>query len=39
LQKSDDKKVDLVIVGKKGWLYEEILAAPKTYDVVKMSYF
>lgn len=28
-----DTKIDLVIVGKKGWLYEEILQAPKTYGV------
>ena len=28
-----DSNIDLVIVGKKGWLYEEILAAPKTYGV------
>ncbi|MBP9814429.1 glycosyltransferase family 4 protein [Candidatus Woesebacteria bacterium] len=28
-----DKEIDLVIVGKKGWLYEEILQAPKTYGV------
>jgi glycosyltransferase involved in cell wall biosynthesis len=25
--------IELVIVGKKGWLYEEILAAPKKYGV------
>jgi glycosyltransferase involved in cell wall biosynthesis len=25
--------IDLVIVGKKGWLYEEILEAPKKYGV------
>jgi len=25
--------IDLVIVGKKGWLYEEILAAPSKYGV------
>jgi glycosyltransferase involved in cell wall biosynthesis len=25
--------IDLVIVGKKGWLYEEILAAPQKYGV------
>ncbi len=31
--KIEDKKVDLVIVGKKGWLYEEILAAPDKYKV------
>lgn len=27
------KDVDLVIVGKKGWLYDEILAAPKQFGV------
>lgn len=27
------KDVDLVIVGKRGWLYEEILEAPKKYGV------
>ena len=25
--------LELVIIGKKGWLYEEILTAPKRYDV------
>ena len=32
----DAKKVEklhLVIIGKKGWLYDEILSAPKEYDV------
>lgn len=28
-----NKDVELVIVGKKGWLYEEILEAPKKYEV------
>ena len=28
-----DKQIQLVIVGKKGWLYDEILEAPKTYKV------
>lgn len=28
-----DRSLDLVIVGKKGWLYEGILEAPKTYGV------
>lgn len=27
------KDVDLVVIGKKGWLYEEILDAPKKYGV------
>ncbi len=26
-------EIDLVIVGKKGWLYEDILSAPKRYGV------
>lgn len=25
--------VELVIIGKKGWLYEEILTSPKRYDI------
>lgn len=29
----DDKDLDLVIVGRKGWLYEEILAAPREFGV------
>jgi glycosyltransferase involved in cell wall biosynthesis len=29
----EDTDVSLVIVGKKGWLYEEILAAPEQYGV------
>ncbi len=29
----EDKKVQLVIIGKKGWKYEEILEAPKKYQV------
>lgn len=28
-----DTDISLVIVGKKGWLYEDILAAPKKYGV------
>lgn len=28
-----NKKITLVIIGKKGWQYEEILAAPDTYGV------
>jgi len=28
-----DKETDLVVVGKKGWLYEPILQAPKKYGV------
>ncbi|HUD43921.1 MAG TPA: glycosyltransferase family 1 protein [Patescibacteria group bacterium] len=33
LKKSKDKELQLVIVGKKGWLYEEILAAPEKFGV------
>ncbi len=29
-----NKALDLVVVGKKGWLYEEILAAPEKFGVV-----
>lgn len=29
----ENKEVQLVIVGKKGWLYEEILAAPEKFGV------
>ncbi len=28
-----NKKLDLVIVGRRGWLYDEILEAPKTFNV------
>ncbi len=28
-----EKEIDLVIVGKKGWLWEEILAAPEKFNV------
>ena len=28
-----ESKVELVIIGKKGWLYAEILAAPKKYGI------
>mgnify|MGYP001569101958 CR=1 FL=1 len=31
--KLKNDKLKLVIVGKKGWLYEEILTAPKKYNV------
>lgn len=27
------KDLQLVVIGKKGWLYEEILAAPKTFGI------
>ncbi|HLD24583.1 MAG TPA: glycosyltransferase family 1 protein [Patescibacteria group bacterium] len=29
----DDKKIELVIVGKKGWMYDDILNAPNRYGV------
>lgn len=29
-----DKETNLIIVGKKGWLYEPILAAPEKYNVL-----
>lgn len=29
----DDKAVQLVVVGKKGWLYEDILAAPEKFGM------
>ncbi len=32
-QKSDTADLQLVIAGKKGWLFEEILAAPRKYGV------
>lgn len=28
-----DKQIQLVIIGKKGWMYEDILLAPKKYNV------
>jgi len=31
--KIKDKKTTLVLVGKRGWLYEEILSAPKKFNV------
>lgn len=33
LLKNADKNLQLVVVGKKGWLYEPILAAPEKYGV------
>lgn len=33
--KIKEKDIDLVIIGKRGWLYEDILAAPKKYNVEK----
>lgn len=38
-QKSGENDLQLVIVGKKGWLYDEILAAPEKYDVAKSVVF
>jgi glycosyltransferase involved in cell wall biosynthesis len=31
--KKDDKKLSLVIIGKKGWMFEDILDSPKKYGV------
>lgn len=31
--KVNDKKIKLIVVGKKGWLWEEILASPEKYNV------
>lgn len=31
--KLDDHDIDLCIVGKKGWMYEDILSAPKRFGV------
>jgi glycosyltransferase involved in cell wall biosynthesis len=33
IRQSADPGITLVIVGKKGWLWEEILAAPKKYGI------
>lgn len=37
--KLKDKTIELHIVGKKGWLYEEILSAPKRFGVDKRVRF
>ncbi len=37
--KISNKQVELVIVGKKGWLYDEIIAAPATYGVENRVHF
>lgn len=37
--KLKDSVIELVIVGKKGWLYEEILAAPRKYGVEEQVKF
>lgn len=34
-----DREISLVIVGKKGWLYDEILSAPKKYGLEKRVQF
>jgi glycosyltransferase involved in cell wall biosynthesis len=39
LNKQKFGEIDLVIVGKKGWLYEDILAAPKKFGVEKQVKF
>lgn len=33
LSKLKDKDINLVIAGKKGWLYDEIIASPSKYNV------
>lgn len=33
LKTSKEKELQLVVVGKKGWLYEEILAAPEKFGI------
>lgn len=35
----DDKEIKLVVVGKKGWLYEESLAAPEKFQVTDRVLF
>ena len=37
--KLDKKDIDLVVVGKKGWLYEDILAAPGKFGVLERVKF
>lgn len=39
LKKTDKKNTKLVIVGKKGWLYEEIFKAPEKFGVEKNVLF
>jgi glycosyltransferase involved in cell wall biosynthesis len=38
-QEEKFKNLQLVIIGKKGWQYEEILAAPEKYDVTESVRF
>lgn len=33
LKEAKDKNLELVLVGKRGWLYEEILEAPKKFNI------
>jgi glycosyltransferase involved in cell wall biosynthesis len=35
----DNKNIELVVVGKKGWLYEDILEAPKKLNIEKRVRF
>lgn len=37
--KLKENNIDLVIVGKKGWQYEEILKAPEKYEVSEKVHF
>ncbi len=34
-----NKEVKLVIIGKKGWMYEEILSAPEKFDILNRVTF
>jgi len=34
-----DKEIELIIVGKRGWLYDEIFAAPKKFGVGNRVHF
>lgn len=38
-KEAKQKDLELVIVGKKGWLYEEILQAPKKFDIKERVLF
>lgn len=35
----EDKEISLVIVGKKGWLYDDILASPQTFGIRERVHF
>ncbi len=39
LAKLDEKKIDLILVGKKGWQYEGILQAPEKFGVSSRVHF